>query len=356
MDNFFKNKTVSLFYGGRSPEHEVSINSAKTVYPILKSLFETVYLIGVTKSGIYAIQNLNEDYSINNNFILNEQINDKNEISFIASKGIFLNNQKINIDLAFILIHGNEGEDGKLQGLLEIMNIKYTGVNSTSSGICMYKELTNLILKAKNIRCVETIVISKKDNIPSLKSIIDKLGPSLFIKSETTGSSVGICALENPTETSLNKAILDSFKYSERVLIQPYMKNIEELEVAMLELNNNKVIAAGPGLVVKSNMQDILSYDKKYGLDDCATMNTKIIKDIKLINELKLIATNIFKYLNLSGFCRIDFFYKDKTIYLNEINTIPGLTSKSHYPILIQSANYSLEEAIYEICRTAYDR
>jgi len=356
MDNYFKNKTITLFYGGRSPEHEVSINSTKTIYPILKTLFSKVYLIGVTKEGIYAIQNLNKDYSINNNYIINEDIDTKNEISFIATEGIFLNNKKINIDLAFILIHGNEGEDGKLQGLLEIMDIKYTGTNSTSSGICMYKELTNSILKAKNINCVDTIVVSKKDKIPSLKTVIGKLGSSLFIKSETTGSSVGICSLEKPTDTSFNEAITNSFKYSERVLIQPYMKNIQELEVAMLELNNNQIIAAGPGLVMKSNMQDILSYDKKYGLDDCATMNTEIIKDEKLKNEIKLIATNIFKYLNLSGFCRIDFFYKDNTIYLNEINTIPGLTSKSHYPILIQSANYSLENAIYEICKTAYDR
>ncbi len=355
MDNFFKNKSITLFYGGRSPEYEVSINSAKTIYPILKNLFYKVYLIGVTKAGIYAIQNLNNDYSINDNFIINENIDTKNEISFIASKGIFLNNKKINIDLAFILIHGNEGEDGKLQGLLQIMDIKYTGVNPTSSGICMYKELTNAILTSKNIRCVDTLVVSRKDKLPNLNTVINKFGSSLFIKSETTGSSVGICALDNPSETSFNEAITNSFKYSERVLIQPYMKDIQEIEVAMLELNNNEVIAAGPGLVMKSNMQDILSYDKKYGLDDCATMNTEIIKDEKLKKEIKQIAINIFKYLNLSGFSRIDFFYKDNTIYLNEINTIPGLTSKSHYPILIQSANYSLDSAIYEICRTAYD-
>ncbi len=354
-NKFFKDKTIALFYGGRSPEHEVSIESTKTIYPILQNLFNKVYLIGVTKQGYYHFQNLNTDFSINIEFEIQDSIKLGNELNFIPARGIFLHSNKINIDLAFILIHGNEGEDGKLQGLLDIMDIKYTGVNATSSGICMYKSLANFILKSNNINTINTLVLCKNDTVLPLRKIQEILGTSLFIKSETTGSSVGITALETPTQLSLSRAIENGFKYSERVLIQPFLKDIQEMEVAILETIDQKIIAGGPGLVLKSNMSDVLSYEKKYGKYDIATMDTTLIKNEILKKELRNQAIKIFKILNLSGFCRIDFFYKDKTIYFNEINTIPGLTNKSHYPILIKSAGYTLDTAIYEICRKSYE-
>ncbi len=355
MNDNFKNNSIALFFGGRSPEHEVSINSAKTIYPILKNLFKDVYLIYVEKQGNYLIVNIDDKLFINKNYTIKDKIISTNEISFIANKGLFLNSKKINIDLAFILIHGNEGEDGKLQGLLEIMNIKYTGVNSTSSGICMYKDLTNQILISNNIKTVPTLVLNKKTKIPNLEAVQNKFGKSLFIKSETTGSSIGITALNRPTQESLEKAIKYSFGFSERVLIQPLLEDIKEIEIAMLETNND-LIAAGPGLVVKTNMKDVLSYDKKYGDIDTATINPAAITDENLKSEIKKQAKVIFNSLNLSGFSRIDFFLYKNIIYLNEVNTIPGLTDKSHYPILVESENISLESAIYQICRTAYEK
>ncbi|MDC7250442.1 MAG: hypothetical protein PQJ49_11050 [Sphaerochaetaceae bacterium] len=356
MDKFFKNKSIALFIGGRSPEHEVSIESAKTVYPILQKLFNKVYVIGVSKNGVFYIQNLLHSTHISHNYQIKDTILEKDEISFYPSKGIFLHEDKIDIDLAFILIHGNEGEDGKLQGLLDIMNIKYCGVNATSSGLCMYKELASSILESKGIKTVKSIVLKKGDTIYPLSYYIEKLGNHLFIKSETTGSSIGVTSLKFATQELLDKAIEKAFKYSERVLIQPLMEDIQEMEVAILELENNKLIAGGPGLVVKSNMMEILSYDKKYGQVDSAYIDPFIIKDEKLKLKLQEMAKLIFKTLNLSGFSRIDFFYKDKQIYFNEVNTIPGLTSKSHYPVLINSLDITLEEAIYEICRRAYGR
>ncbi|MGD1821710.1 MAG: hypothetical protein ACPKM0_02980 [Pleomorphochaeta sp.] len=356
MDNYFKNKSIALFFGGRSPEHEVSINSSKTIYPILEKLFKNVFLIYVSKIGNYYLINCDKDFKIDKNFKITDIIKVKNEITFAPNKGILLNNNLLEISLAFILIHGNEGEDGKLQGLLDIVNIKYTGVNSTSSGICIYKELARQILNSNNINTVDTVVIKKSDIIPDLEKIQKRLNKSLFIKSETTGSSIGITALKNPSNQTFLKAIKHSFKYSNRVLIQPLLEDIKEIEVAILEKRDHSLIAGGPGLVIKSNMKDILSYDKKYGEIDSATINTEVIKDNNFKLEMKREAIKIFKLLNLSGFSRIDFFLYKNKIILNEINTIPGLTSKSHYPILIKSENISLIDAIYEICRVAYDK
>lgn len=356
MDKFFKNKNIALIYGGRSPEHEVSINSAKSVYPILQNLFNKVYLLGVSKSGTFYLQNLNSSLNINPNFCIEDTILEKQLITFIPSKGIYFNSHKIDIDLAFPLIHGNEGEDGKLQGLLDIMDIPYTGSSATSSGICMYKELATQIVKAHNIRTIETIVLSKSDKIHPIEYYQKKLSPHLFIKSETTGSSIGVTSLKYVTQELFDKAINKAFKYSKRVLIQPLMENIKEIEVAILERENKILLASNPGLVVKSNMQEILSYDKKYGSIDSAYIDPKLIKDEKLKKELKNTAIKIFKALNLSGYSRIDFFYKDNLIFFNEVNTIPGLTDKSHYPVLMESSFISFQEAIYEICRRAYEQ
>lgn len=355
MDNFFKDKTVALFYGGRSPEHEVSLQSAKTVYPILKDLFKEVYPVGVSKKGCYSIQNLDSSLNVNPEYKIENTIKEDHKLIFIPSNGIYLNNKKIDIDLAFILIHGNEGEDGKIQGLLHIMDIKYAGANTASSAVGIYKQFTHLILKASGIRTVDTIVITKDENIKPLAFYQKKLSSSLFVKSETTGSSVGAIPLKDPSEEMFKEALKEAFKYSERVLIQPLMENMQEMEVAVLELSNKELVAGGPGVIVDPNNNGFLSYEKKYSHTSKAYIDPTLVTDKNLIKEIQNKAKKIFKILNLSGYSRIDFFYKDNEIYLNEVNTIPGLTSRSHYPVLINSASISLLEAIYEICRRAYE-
>lgn len=349
--NDLKDKKIALFFGGRSYEHEVSINSAKTVFPILKNIFDKVFLIYVNKYGSYYLINCDDNLQINNNFQIDDKITIKNEILFRANKGIYLKNNYLNIDLAFILIHGNEGEDGKLQGLLDIMNIKYTGCNAIGSSLCMYKGFAQKVLDANNIKTIDTIIINKKDRNFDFEKIINTLGTNLFIKSETSGSSIGINAIKDCNIDKFNNALDYSFKYSDRVLIQPYLADIEELEVAILEKSDNQIIAAGPNLVVKKDMKSILSYQIKYGDKDCATIDINAYIDNDVKNKINKLAIKIFKALDLKGYSRIDFFLHKDTIYLNEINTIPGLTSKSHYPILINSKNISLEKAIYEICK-----
>lgn len=352
MNNIFQNKTIALFFGGRSPEHEVSINSAKTLYPILQNMFNEVLLIYVSKNGTYYNISDNNDLIFDYNYITNNKISLNREIYFNPNKGIIFQNKIISIDLAFIAIHGNEGEDGKLQGLLDIINIKYTGCNSTSSGLCMYKDLSQQIVKNNNINTIDTLVLTKNSIPPTLKEVQKELSKNLFIKSETTGSSIGVTALNNPTIKDYNNAINNAFKFSERVLIQPLLNNILEVEVAILE-TENKIIASNVGVVIKDDMKETLTYDSKYGEVNAATINPDYPLDNELKNIIKNNAITIFKSLNLSGFARIDSFLYNNQVIFNEVNTIPGLTKHSHYPILINSIGISLEKAIYEICKKA---
>ncbi len=352
MDNLLNNKNIALFFGGRSPEHEVSINSAKTVYPILQKLFKKVFLIYVSIDGVYYLIENKNDFLFDIKYLNNNISIIKNEIIFSPNKGILFENKILDIDLAFIAIHGNEGEDGKLQGLLDIVNINYTGCNSTSSGLCIYKDLSQQIVKNNNIKTIETIVLTRKQRQPTLKEVQQKLSKNLFIKSETTGSSVGIAPLINPTREKYNTAIYEAFQFSERVLVQPLLDNILEVEVAILE-TENEILASKVGVVIKDNMCETLTYERKYGNEKPATIDPNYPLDNEIKNQIKNNAIKIFNALNLSGFARIDsFIYKNEVIF-NEVNTIPGLTSNSHYPILINSIGITLEKAIYEICMRA---
>lgn len=336
-----KKYSVALFYGGASPEHEVSISSAKGVYPLLKNLTKSVYLIGISKNNEFYLQNENDFlYEITNT------IKENNKLKIIPSKGFSLNDKLLNIDIAFPVTHGCYGEDGRLQGLLSYTNIKTCGCDTIASAICMSKDHCSSILKNHGIKTTDSIVFDIFNNY-SYQEVIKKFGTKLFIKSETTGSSIGVNAIKTQIdEKKFQEIIKESFKYSNRVLVQPLYEGMEEVECAALE-HNGKIIIGGPGIVVKPGDKKLLSYNLKYDTLNGATMNTNTNLSEEIERSIKNTAKRIFEILSLKSYARIDFFYfKDKSFLLNEVNTLPGLTTVSHYPLLIQSEGISMEESI----------
>ena len=344
-----KRINIALVYGGNSPEHDVSIQSAIGVYSILKEICHTVYLIGISKDNTFYLQNAIEDEDgirIIENYKISININEINKLSVIPGHGIALNKRILPFYLAFPVTHGEYGEDGKLQGLLSICNISVCGCDTTSSSICMSKAHCSSILNDNNIKTVKTIILDKYNNTISLKDVKKILGNKLFIKSETTGSSIGVHIIKDNDEVAFKKAISDSFNYSQRVLIQPLYENFREVECAVLE-HRSKIIIGGPGCVEKPTSNELLSYKTKYDAVDCAKMNPSPNINESIKNEIRNIAEKIFKILHLSSYSRIDFFLtEDNKIILNEINTLPGLTALSHYPLLIQAGGIEFKDAI----------
>lgn len=333
--------SVALFYGGNSPEHEVSISSAKGVYPLLKNLTKSVYLIGISKNNQFYLQNENDFlYKIEN------YIKETNELEIIPNKGFSLNGELLNIDIAFPVTHGSYGEDGKLQGLLSYTNIRTCGCDTTSSAICMSKAHCSSILENNGIKTTKSIVFDIFHNY-SYKEIQEKLGTKLFIKSETTGSSIGVNSITKEiSQVEFEKIISKSFQYSDRVLVQPLYENIDEIECAALE-HNGKIIIGGPGIVDKPSKNETLSFDLKYDKIIGVTIKTKTNLNKQLQDNIRNTAKKIFEVLNLKSYARIDFFYlSDGSLLLNEINTLPGFTSGSHYPLLMESEGISMEESI----------
>lgn len=284
-------KKVLLIYGGKSPEHDVSIDSANAIKNNIdnkKYILDSIY---ITKDNKW----------LHNN----EQID--NIINFINK-----------YDVVFPIIHGINGEDGKLQGMLDLFDIKYIGSNCGSSYICMDKIRTKEILSNYDIPMLPYQIYNKNIEIDY----------PVIVKPSNSGSSLGISIVHNKKE--LNSAIKKASTYDKKILIEKYIENPIELECAVLQDKNKLIVEIGQ-INHNSNFYD---YETKYENDEiCTNLVPDIPNDIK--DKLIDYSKKIFNILELKGLSRIDFFYHEDKIYLNEINTLPGFTNISMYPMLL---------------------
>lgn len=306
-------KNILIIFGGKSYEHEVSIKSAKSIINAINKEKYNLKLIYIDKNG---------------DFNLCKNINNLNDLVPINDKKLF-----DMCDVVFPILHGNNGEDGKLQGMLEMLNVPYVGCNLISSALCMDKVFTKMILDIENILQAKYIYIKKDDYTLEKysKEIKEKIGYPCFIKPANAGSSVGINKVYH--EKELDKYINEAFKYDNKILIEECIYG-REVEIALL--GNEEVIISKIGEIIPDD--DFYSYDAKYNSNKSIV---KIPSDIpeKIYNKISEIALKAYKIFECSGLSRIDFFIQNETndIYLNEINTMPGFTNISMYPTLIEN-------------------
>lgn len=303
-------KKVLLLFGGESKEHQVSCESANFIIQNIDKKKYDLSIVGITTNGTW--------YKINNNFkidkdwqnTLNEKID--NIVEYLKS-----------FDIVFNIIHGNTGEDGKLQSLFELFKIKYVGCDSYSSLICYDKLITKLFLEKYNIPQVPYLIYNDKVDLKQIEYPI-------IVKPNKSGSSIGINIANNYKEAK--RAIGKALKVDSSVIIEKYIKNKRELECAIIE-NKNKLIISEIGEII--NNAKWYDYISKY------KSNTEIkIANISedLANQIQNLSKTIFKILKCKKLSRIDFILDldDNTLYFNEINTIPGFTKFSMFPMLIE--------------------
>lgn len=308
---------LGIIYGGNSYEHDVSVKS--------KNSF---------------IKNVNKKYEIS-------------EIYIDKKNNWYENNKKIDniieylkkFDIIFPLIHGNIGEDGKLQGLFETFNIKYTGSNTISSALAMDKGFCKIILDKYNIKQVPYIIVDKKSKI---KEIIEKFKYPVIIKPANGGSSIGINIAHNTKE--LIKGLNNAFQYDKKVIIEKYI-TARELEIGVI--NNNGLITSSIGEIKSNGFYD---YESKYIKKTEIIINPNLKKETAL--KIKEIARNIFKILECNDYARCDFLYDEinNDLYFNEINTIPGFTEISMFPKLFIDSGYTYGEIIDIIIKSSKKR
>lgn len=300
-----KKLKIAVLMGGKSSEHDISLISGKEVVTNFPSKYSCVPIV-IPKNG---------------NGWLNELL-------------------EANVDLCFIAMHGSFGEDGTIQGLLDSLGIKYTGSGVSASAIGMDKILFRKIMKAEDLPIPEYVVIDKKQKIFSLSSIGN---PPYFIKPHNQGSSLGVSKITKIKE--LQKALNYAFKFSNKVIIDKYVKG---LEVTCAVLGNEDPFAF-PIVEIKYPKNSFFDYKLKYSeFGAHEIVPAKISKD--LTNKIQKLSVGVHKLIGARGFSRTDFILKDdKYPVILEINTIPGLTPMSLLPKSAKAAGMSYKSFIQKI-------
>lgn len=344
-------KTVAILFGGCSSEYDVSLVSATSVIKNIKKDKYNLLMIGITRDGDFYLYNGDV-----NNIEKDEWLNEKDAKRITISTnrsdhGIIVleTNEIIQIDVAFPVLHGQNGEDGRLQGLLELAGIKYVGCDMTSSAICMDKYLAHEIVSSNGYLSPISYLFNEKDSYEMIENKIRNLHFPLFVKPLKAGSSFGITKIKTISE--LKEALKEAFKYDNKVIIE---ENVDGFEVGCAVLGTDKLII---GEVDEIELEDgFFDYFEKYNLKTSKIhLPARISKEER--ERIKDTALAIYKILGCSGFARVDMFYtKDKKIVFNEVNTIPGCTSHSRYPSMLKEIGIPFEEVIDCLIELGWDK
>jgi len=352
---------VGIIFGGRSGEHEVSFCSASSIIKAIDKGKYTVVPIGITKEGKW-ISPQDSELALQSG-----KIEGKNTVILLndpSGKALVHigNHQRLDkssvlerLDVIFPVLHGPYGEDGTVQGLLELANIPYVGAEVAASAISMDKDLMKIIFKQKNLPVLKWETIRRKDwqkNKGEILSILqNKFEYPLFVKPTNLGSSVGITKVHKKEE--LEKAIDLASSYDRKILIEQGLEEIREIECGVL--GNDKPRASVVGEVRPAG--EFYDYDSKY-IDKGTQLIVPADLPVRISKKVREIALCAFEAIDAAGMARVDFFVtkKDNKIYLNEINTIPGFTSVSMYPRLWEASGISYSDLIDQLIQLALER
>lgn len=339
-----KRVRVAVIFGGKSREHDVSVLSAKAVLShIDKNVAEAAAVMISRDGGIY-IQR--ETAGICRQFVPAELCTDGHGIEIRPTDG----GETFRPDCVFSVLHGEYGEDGRLQGMLDMAGVPYVGCGCTSSAVCMDKIYTKIIAEHCGIPTVPWLSFDRetaKDG-QAEKEISEKLGFPVFIKPACGGSSFGASSVTRPEE--LCGAIANALSEPGRVLAERFIP-ARELECAVLS-SDGEIIVSPPGEIIHSS--GFYDYEAKYSRQDSRTEVPADISDeikTKVYNYSKI----LFRALSCRQLARIDFFLDKRTseLYFNEVNTLPGFTDRSLYPRLIEETGTDFEGLLTSLIRGA---
>ena len=338
--------TVAIICGGPSSEHEVSCVSGGGVLKGLDKKSFTPVLIGITKAGTWVA--LDENYPL---AIINKvmpTIEDNGTKVALSQGGLVIDGSFVKIDCIFSILHGEFGEDGKIQQLFEDAQIPYVGSGVRASADAMDKALAKELFSAAGLKVASGIVVQKAEPHPDANS----LSYPVFVKPSSGGSSRGTHKVKSAD--ALSAAINDAFLYDSKVLIETAI-NGREIECAVLERDGTSY-ASVLGEIVVDPRFEFYDFEAKY-LDDATT--AKIPANIPEADAqaIQIAAMQAFDALGCAGLARCDFFYtEDNQIIINEINTLPGFTGTSVYPKLWQATGVTYSDLITALIDSAMNK
>ncbi|WP_310603052.1 D-alanine--D-alanine ligase family protein [Anaerosporobacter sp.] len=347
-------KSIAIIFGGKSSEHEVSCVSVVTVIENIDTDAYNLVLIGITKEGkwlkVDSAKQITsgEWYNSKESAILSPDSSHKG-ILIIKDNKV----EKVAVDVIFPVLHGLNGEDGTIQGLFELSGIPYVGCGVLSSSISMDKLYTKIVVDTLDIRQAKYVAVLKSDmkNIDEVtKRVEESLDYPVFVKPSNAGSSQGVSKAHNREE--LVVGLQEAMKHDRKVLVEETIVG-REIECAILGGNEPK--ASGVGEILAA--ADFYDYEAKYHNAESKTvLSPDLPKEVE--DKIRKSAVNIFKAVDGYGLSRVDFFVENGTndVVFNEINTLPGFTGISMYPMLWEAKGISKKTLIEKIIQSAYSR
>jgi D-alanine-D-alanine ligase len=346
-----------VLFGGASPEHEVSLRSAEFILHNIDPEKYQVYAVGITKEGIWRYFP-SRDYSLlpKNTWQEAEGVCDA-VLSPSRGKGLMILHESgtelVPIDCCFPVLHGENGEDGSIQGLMQLAGIPCVGPGVAASASSMDKTITKLLVGETGVRQANWYLARRRSIEKHLDRLVSDIeqggGYPLFVKPSGTGSSVGVSKVKNREE--LKTALQKAAQYDSKVLVEEFISG-HEVEVAVL--GNDEPMASVVGEVIAG--AEFYDYEAKYNSTES---RTEIPADIpqEAAERLRQAAITVYQAIGCKGMSRVDFFltYEGNEVVFNEINTLPGFTSISMYPKLFEATGVPGDKLVDELIRLAME-
>ncbi len=334
--------TVLLLFGGESAEHEVSIASARNVFAALDDEKFDVKLGFIDKTGKWWLLSVLEQVVSTHGHPQLVPVLGTGQLTTLPET------ITLQPDVILPILHGPNGEDGTIQGLAQLLHVPIVGNNVTASAICMDKDFTKQLLQKAGLPVVDGKVLYVYGSHPSYEEVKKELGEILFVKPANLGSSVGVYKVKNKEEWE--DALAGAFLHDEKVLIERAIE-ARELEVAVLGKKNN-IKVSGVGEIKPD--AEFYSYESKYDASSQSKLVIPADVNEEIAEKIRNYAKRAFQAVGGAGMARVDFFLEDKdTIYINEINTIPGFTNISMYPKLWRKQGLNYPDLIEKLIKIA---
>ncbi|NLJ90626.1 MAG: D-alanine--D-alanine ligase [Clostridiales bacterium] len=352
-------KIVAVLFGGQSSEHEVSCISASTIIQNINRDLYDVIIIGITKEGkwleVYSVDDiLSGDWTKGTTKAIISPDATQKSVLLIKDNTVV----KKPIDVVFPVLHGLYGEDGTIQGLLELAGIPYVGCGVVASGISMDKLFTKIIVKNLGIDQAKYVPVHKKDlfnrdksfNEEIIKLIEASLKYPMFVKPANAGSSCGISKVNNKSE--LIDGLIEASNHDKKILVE---EGIVGREIECAVLGGKEPRASGVGEIIAA--AEFYDYDAKYNNSDSRTIISPAL-DREIVETVRQYAIKIFNAVDGYGLARVDFFVEKDTnrVVFNEINTMPGFTSISMYPMLWEARGIGKPQLVEKLIQLALNK
>ncbi|QDZ42510.1 D-alanine--D-alanine ligase family protein [Corynebacterium sp. sy039] len=345
---------IAVIYGGQSSEHSVSCVSAGAIMAHLDPERYEIYPVGITKDGVWTIGESDPKKlqivdrrmpEVTLTKELNLSVNPQTKGKFRFNDG----QTYADVDVVFPVLHGKYGEDGTIQGMLELSGLPYVGTGVLSSACGMDKEYTKKLLRVAGLPIGREVIVSGADTLTAEDK--EYLGLPVFVKPARGGSSIGISRVEQWDD--LEQAITLAREHDDKVIVEAEIIGAE-VECGVLENAQGQLLASVPAQLLDTNEgeEGFYGFDTKY-LDNI--VQAKIPADLpeETIELIRSLALRAFRALNCKGLARVDFFVTDSGPLINEINTMPGFTPISMYPQVLAASDISYETLLNELIANA---